>query len=114
MDALSEIRVSRGFYPKHFVPIRQELHTFSDASDKAIGHVSYMRSLNKDGEIHICLISASSKLCPRAATTTPRLELCAALEASKAASVLYNIPHPVVHVNMEYGICQRLRHVVAL
>ena len=90
LSTLSEFRVSRSLYPKEFRPVRQELHTFSDASEKAIGHISFMRSINEDGKIHVCFITASSKLCPRAATTMPRLELCAAMEAGKAASMLYN------------------------
>ena len=88
LSALSEFKVPRGFYPKGFTPFIQELHTFSDSSEMAIGHVSFMRSIDSNFNIHVSFISSSSKLCPRAATTMPRLELCAAVEASKAASAL--------------------------
>ena len=86
LDRLSELNIPRGFYPENFLPIRQELHLFSDASEKAIGHVAYLRSINKECQPHVCFVSASSKLAPRAATSMPRLELNAAVEASKSAS----------------------------
>ena len=88
LSDVSQFCVSRCFYPLTFKPVRQELHMFSDSSEKAIGHVSFMRSIDSNKRVHVCFVTASSKLCPRAATTMPRLELCAALEASKAASAL--------------------------
>ena len=45
-----------------------------------------MRSIDREGNIFVCFVGASSKLSPRAATTMPRMELNAAVEASKAAS----------------------------
>ena len=88
LPTLTGIKVKRALYSTGFCPARQELHTFCDASEKAIGYVSYLKSVDGDGNIEINLISGSSKLCPRAATTMPRLELCAALEASQATNAI--------------------------
>ena len=86
LDQLSKFQIPRGFYPEGFIPIRQELHVFSDASEHAIGHVNYLRSIDHAGTCHVSFVSASSKLAPKAATTMPRLELNAAVEASKNAN----------------------------
>ena len=81
---LTKIRVPRSFYPMHFKLERQELHVFCDASDNAIGHVLYIRSVSQNHQVHVSFISSSSKVAPRCATSTPRLELCAAVEAARS------------------------------
>ena len=86
LSSLSQLRLSRCFRPPNFGPFYQELHIFCDASDKAIGCVAYMRSVNDDGNVHVCFILGDSKVAPRAANTMPRLELCAAMEAAKYSS----------------------------
>ena len=88
LSLLSDFHVPRCFYPLNFNPTNQELHVFSDASENAIGYVAYMRSINKANDVAVCFVTASSKVAPRSATTIPRLELCAALEASRCASAL--------------------------
>ena len=62
------------------------LHVFADASSVAIGFVIYATSNDLAGNKHTSFILAGSKVAPRAATTIPRLELCAALEASIAVN----------------------------
>ena len=57
---------------------RRELHTFCDASNDAIGAVSYLRTVQHDGNIQVSLIIGKAKLAPLHATTIPRVELCAA------------------------------------
>ena len=83
LEKLTELNTPRGFFPQGFSPIRQELHIFSDASEKALGYVAYLRSLNKECEPHVAFVMASSKLAPRTSTTMPRMELNAAVEACK-------------------------------
>ena len=101
LKTLDGLRISRGFYPNGFNPIEQELHVFSDASEKAIGHVAYMRSINKEHQVHVAFVTASSKVAPKCATTIPRLELCAALEAARCASnLLCELKHKPTRVYM--------------
>ena len=77
------LKLNRCYTPCHFAPVnRRELHVFSDASQDAIGHVIYMVSVNYEHAIHVAFVLGSSKVAPRAATSIPRLELCAALEAA--------------------------------
>ena len=88
LTLLNNVKIPRSFYPDSFRPIRQELHVFCDASVEAIGHVMYMRSINVHKEVHVSFVTGSSKVSPRCATTVPRLELCAAMEAAKSTTAL--------------------------
>ena len=65
---------------------RQEQHTFCNVANDANGAVSYLRTVQHDGSIHVSFIFGKAKLAPSHATTIPRLELCAAtlgIEISK-------------------------------
>lgn len=87
LPEVKSITLPRSYYPKSFPPVhKQELHVFADASMDAIGYVIYVRSINKKGEIHVSFVTGGSKLAPKATTSIPRLELCAAVEASNAAT----------------------------
>ena len=57
------------------------MHIFVDASEEAIGNVSYFRNVSDEGNIEVSFVRGESKVSPRAATTIPRLELCAAADA---------------------------------
>ena len=56
---------------------RGELHTFCDASNKAIGAVSYLKSVQDEGQVQVSFVLGKAKVSPTHVTTTPRLELCA-------------------------------------
>ena len=58
---------------------RTELHTFCDASEMAIGAVSYLRIIQNTGEVQVTCVLGKAKLTPTHATTIHRLELCAAV-----------------------------------
>ncbi|XP_072380933.1 uncharacterized protein [Diabrotica undecimpunctata] len=64
-------------------PVLTELHTFCDASEKAYGACAYIRTIDLQGNIHVHLLCAKSKVSPIKALTIPRLELCGALIAAK-------------------------------
>ena len=52
-----------------------------DASQDAYGHVMYFHSVNVCEEISITFLMSESKLPPKAATTIPKIELCATVNA---------------------------------
>ncbi|XP_055585373.1 uncharacterized protein LOC129738208 [Uranotaenia lowii] len=77
LGSLNGIRIERC----NIIPgaIYKEIHCFSDASEKAYGGCVYLKSINSDGEVKICLLSAKSRVAPLASQSIPRLELCGAL-----------------------------------
>lgn len=91
LPELNVLCIPRSYYPIYFGKvIRQELHVFSDASIEAIGYVIYLRSINEHNDIHVSFVTGNSKVAPRATVSVPRLELCAAQEATLAALEVCN------------------------
>ena len=79
------LKVPRSFVPYNFGSVcNNHLHVFSDASKDAIGYVIYVKSTNEQGLDHVAFVCAGAKVAPRCATSIPRMELCAAVEAVKA------------------------------
>ena len=106
LASIEGLKIQRCFHPRDFEKSNGvELHVFSDASMQAIGHVIYIRYENQN-RIHVSLVAANSKVTPRSANTVPRLELCAALDASTAAKEVtraLNIPasHTFFHTDSQ-------------
>ena len=67
---------------------RRELHTFCDASNKAIGAVSFLRTVQQDGHINISYVFGKKKLAPTHTTTVPSLELCTAVLGVEIAQLI--------------------------
>ncbi|KAL9974183.1 hypothetical protein ACROYT_G011194 [Oculina patagonica] len=85
LRSLQELKVPRSYSNKPLrTAARTELHTFCDASEKAIGAVSYLRTIQPTGEVQVTFVLGKAKLTPAHATTIPRLELCAANPADLA------------------------------
>ena len=82
------LHLPHSLLPGNFSPEKQELHVFSDASNLAIGYVAYLKSFSADGRSCMRFVTALSRVTPRSANTIPRLELCAAVEASTCVSNL--------------------------
>ncbi|XP_063893017.1 uncharacterized protein LOC126056575 [Helicoverpa armigera] len=81
LSALMAIKI-----PRHVLcdePTSIELHSFCDASQSAYGACVYARSINSGNIVTVRLLCAKSKIAPTKPTTIPRLELCAALLASR-------------------------------
>ena len=57
---------------------------------QAYGVCSYVRSINKDGKIHVQLLISKNKVAPLNQSTVPRLELQAAVVAAKLDAMLRN------------------------
>ena len=77
-----------------------ELHVFADASELGYGSCAYLRSV-ADGVIHCTLVMGKSRLAPIKPVSMPRLELTAAMVASKVkALVVHELSLPVERVVM--------------
>ncbi|XP_018023548.1 uncharacterized protein LOC108679439 [Hyalella azteca] len=97
LQALHLLSIPRCFLlPEAGDVVLQTLHVFADASLDAIGNVCYLRSTNSEGEVNVAFVHGESKLAPRAATSIPRLELCAAVEAvSSSQHIINDLKRPV-------------------
>ena len=77
--------ILRCYLPQNSNDARKaEIHAFSDASHYAIGVAVYLKLTNQAEVSRVSLVFAQAKLAPKQETTIPRLELCAAVLASKA------------------------------
>jgi len=84
LPSLATFQIPRCIKPEDFGNIKSaQIHHFSDASEKSLGYVAYLRLTNEDDKIHCTLIMGKTKLAPLKTLTIPRLELCAATIASK-------------------------------
>ncbi|CAB3990844.1 Hypothetical predicted protein, partial [Paramuricea clavata] len=72
-----------------------EIHTFSDASEKAYSAVVYIRHEYKDGDVSVRLVAAKTRLAPLKTISIPRLELMGAvigLRLSKQVCTALELP----------------------
>ncbi|MES9882784.1 MAG: hypothetical protein ABW185_18100 [Sedimenticola sp.] len=67
---------------------RKEIHIFSDASEKAIAAVAYLKTTSPDGSQQLGFILGKAKVAPKHGHTIPRLELCAAVLAIEIAETI--------------------------
>ena len=89
LRSLEKLKVPRSYTDKPLkTATRMELHTFCDASERAIGAVSYLRTIQHTGEVQVSFVLGKAKLTPAHATTIPRLELCAAVMGVELSEVI--------------------------
>ena len=81
MKRLPEFQIPRALQPD-LGPIQDtELHTFGDASEKAFGAVSYLKTKYESGEVMVRQAMAKGRITKMKRETIPRLELQAAVLA---------------------------------
>ena len=86
IESLKKVEFPRCLQPKE-VSGPSELHVFADASKDAYGAVAYLVWTTPYG-FHVSLVSAKARVAPLRHTTIPRLELMAALIASRLAHTI--------------------------
>lgn len=77
-----------------------ELHGFADASQDAYAAVVYARVVDKNGSVHVSLITAKTKVAPIKQVSIPRLELCGAVLLAKLimeVSTILEVPKQHLH-----------------
>ncbi|KHJ39854.1 Pao retrotransposon peptidase [Trichuris suis] len=80
-------------FPRTLVPFRKvnvsiyELHVFCDAPERTYGAAVYLRVETTSGEVVVHLVMAKGRVAPVKRVTLPRLELCAALVATRLDNV---------------------------
>jgi len=84
LPKLENLKVNRCFKPNDFGKVSSgQLHHFADASQHAYGAVTYLRVTNPEGDVHCSFIIGKSRLSPLKQLTIPRLELSAAVVATR-------------------------------
>ncbi|KAK3740276.1 hypothetical protein QZH41_000195 [Actinostola sp. cb2023] len=87
IERLKSVQIPRCVRPSD-VSGPSELHVFADASGAAFGAVAYLLCPTSQGP-EVRLVSAKAKVAPLRQSTIPRLELMAALIASRLAQTIY-------------------------
>ena len=92
-EELNRIRVKRALQSSKAVPINQEIHSFSDASESAISAVAYLRTTYSEFGPDVRLIASKRKVAPLVKQIIPKLELIGAgLLACLIHSVAKRLP----------------------
>ena len=85
LPKLEELTIERCFKPTNFSKIKSsQLHHFSDTSQQGYGAVTYLRIDDDDpGRVHCSFVMGKSRLAPLKPVTIPRMELSAAVVATR-------------------------------
>lgn len=86
---ISKFKVQRCFKMTGFGPVTHaQLHHFADASDQGFGTASYLRLVNGENNVHVALVMGKGRVAPLKRMTIPRMELAAAMLATKMDKLL--------------------------
>ena len=69
-------------------PVLQQIHGFSDSSEKAYAAMVYVRSMYSNGLVSVRMIASKTRVTPVKTQTIPRLEL---LGATILSRLMYTI-----------------------
>ena len=86
---LEKLEAQRCVKPPNFGELKSaEIHSFADASQFAVGQVSYLRLVNEDDQIHVSFLMGKARVAPLKLVSIPRLELTAAVISVNVAQEL--------------------------
>lgn len=89
LEKLSSFSVERCIKPKDFGELSfAQIHHFSDASKDGFGVASYIRIKNDQNRIHVSFLLGKARVTPLKSITIPRLELTAAVLATRVDQML--------------------------
>nr|XP_039257958.1 uncharacterized protein LOC120334515 [Styela clava] len=89
LQSSEQVKIQRCYQPFDFGKVvSYELHHLADGSELAYEAVSYLRIIDKNGQIHVAFLVGKARLAPCSRVTIPRLELTAAVFAVKLNLVL--------------------------
>ncbi|GFW37027.1 integrase catalytic domain-containing protein [Trichonephila clavipes] len=87
---LSELKIPRNILDSSGDSSEVQIHTFSDASQKAYGEAAFLRVKHKD-RVSVDLVTSKSRVAPLKRLSLPRLELMGALLAARLAKEVKKI-----------------------
>lgn len=88
LESLKGIKIPRCYTSQLPKATNTETHIFSDASEKAIGAVAYLKTSFSDNSVSIGFLIGKAKLAPTKGHSLPRLELCAAVMAIEIHEII--------------------------
>ena len=88
LPKLEQLKIERCFKSPDLGEIAScQLHHFSDASQQAYGAVTYLRITDHDGNVNCLFVTGKSRLAPIKPVTIPRMELSAAVVATRLEKI---------------------------
>ncbi|XP_065197565.1 uncharacterized protein LOC135829088 [Sycon ciliatum] len=88
LDQVATVEVPRCYTPLIAVATDIQLHVFADASEKAYGAAAYWRVENHGTQLAVSPVAAKARVAPLKPASIPRLELQAAVLASRLSSTV--------------------------
>ena len=89
LPQLEKVKLNPCIKPPGFgSPVQAEVHSFSDASESGIGQVSYLRTVNSKGQVHVSFLIAKSRVAPIKPISIHRMELTAAVVSVNVTKML--------------------------
>ncbi|XP_052759036.1 uncharacterized protein LOC128202501 [Galleria mellonella] len=82
----TEVTIPRYYQTKP--AIESQLHILADSSELAYACVAFWRFIREDGTVHLSLVGGKARLAPLKPVSIPRLELQAALVATRFATYI--------------------------
>ena len=78
LQHVSGVSVPRCYFTRNSTPVENQLHGFSDGSERAFAAVVYLRTKYENGHIDVNIVASKSRVAPIKEQTIPHLELLGA------------------------------------